>query len=109
MRRTPLTNISMSIKVKPGATGKGTRHHIPTFVVGGVGRTNPIYKVYHVSGLEKRVPSEETKIVFLIYDDLKSPYTYTPFLCMTLDALASEGEAVTEDDVFWKEEKSAME
>ena len=96
---------NMSIKLKNGETGKGTRHHIPTYVP-GVGVTKPIYQVYHVSGLEQHVSSEETKTVFLAYDDLKSPYVYAPYLCMTLDALASDGEAVTAEDVFWKEEKS---
>ena len=109
MRRTPLQSFKdMSIKVKSGETGKGTRHHIPTYVP-GVGVTKPIYRVYHISGLEKRVPSEETKTVFLAYDDLKSPHVYAPYLCMTLDARASDGEAVTAEDVFWKEEKSEME
>jgi len=106
MRRTPLSNIfkEMSIKVKNGETGKGTRHHIPTYMP-GVGVTNPTYKVYHVSGLEKRVPSEETKTVFLAYDDLKSPHAYAPYLTMTLDCLMSDGEAVTAEDIFWVEEK----
>jgi len=99
---------NMSIKVKNGETGKGTRHHIPTFI-GGVGVTKPIYQVYHVSGLDVNKPSEETKTVFLAYDGGKSPYTYAPYLCMTLDALASDGEAVTAEDVFWKEEKSYQE
>lgn len=97
----------MSTKVKNGENGKGTRHHIPTYVP-GVGVTKPIYQVYHVSGLEKRVPSEEVKTVFLAYDGGKSPHTYSPYLCMTLDCLASDGDAVTEADVFWVEEKTDM-
>ena len=109
MRRTPLQSFKdMSIKPKNGETGKGTRHHIPTYVP-GVGVTKPIYQVYHVSGLQQHVSSEETKTVFLAYDDLKSPHVYAPYLCMTLDCLVSDGEAVTAEDVFWKEEKSYQE
>ena len=109
MRRTPLQSFKdMSIKPKNGETGKGTRHHIPTYVP-GVGVTKPIYQVYHVSGLQQHVSSEETKTVFLAYDDLKSPHVYARYLCMTLDCLVSDGEAVTAEDVFWKEEKSYQE
>ncbi len=96
----------MGIKIKKGSEPIGTRHVVPTFI-GGKGLTQPVYAVYAVRGAGTAMPSDGITI-FLKYASGKSPYTYPPTMCVTLEYLASDCPPETEEDTFWEDGKSVM-
>lgn len=95
----------MSIRIKRGANPIGAKHKFPTYVPGS-GLTTPIYAVYDVHGDEAHVSSDGVT-VFLKYADGRPRHSFSPTLCVTLNYLVSDCEAVTEEDVFWEKVKGS--
>lgn len=91
-------------RIKRGANPIGTRHAISHPV--GKHIENPIYRVYLVTGNETGHPTENNPIIWAAYDGGPSTFAPSPFMCLPLSAWASDALPVSQDDVFWEDDKT---
>ena len=94
------------MRLKKEVNPIGTRHKIPTQTPTGI--STPTYKVNRIIGDRMFVPSADILVELAYVAEHRSQHHFTPFLMLSLQTLASDGEPVSEADVFWIAEKTDM-
>lgn len=95
--------IKVMPRIKRGANPIGTRGAIPSPIGKSIER--PIYRVYMVTGNEAGHPTENNPIIWAAYDGGPSTFAPTPFIRLPLSAWASDSLPVSQEDVFWEDDK----